>query len=175
MLLHESRRAARTSAQGDLIVLEEQDRSLWNRGLANEATLLVRQAAATGRIGFYTIQAAIAATHGAAPTVAATNWNQIIGYYDMLAQITPSPVVELNRAVAIAMRDGPVAGLALIDTILARGELANYYLLYAAKADLYRRLGQTAEARSAYQLAFGLTQQDSERRFLERRLHDLGE
>jgi RNA polymerase sigma-70 factor, ECF subfamily len=174
MLLHESRRLARTSAEGDLIVLEEQDRTLWNRELIAEATLLVRQAAAAGRVGFYTIQAAIAATHALAPTVANTDWGQIVGLYDMLAQITPSPVVALNRAVAVAMRDGPLAGLALIDAILAHGELASYYLAHAAQADLLRRLGRTVDARTAYQRALALTQQETERRFLHKRLQDLG-
>jgi len=173
MLLHEARRAARTSPEGDLILLEDQDRSLWNREQIAEAITLVEQALSSPQVGLYTLQAAIAAVHAAAPTVAATDWAQIIGLYDMLVQAAPSPVVELNRAVAVAMRDGPLAGLALIDTILARGDLANYYLAHAARAELCRRLGRTAEARAAYQRALRLTQQEPERRFLERRMGDL--
>ena len=173
MLLHEARRAARTSPEGDLILLEDQDRSLWNREQIAEAITLVEQALSSPQVGLYTLLAAIAAVHAAAPTVAATDWAQIIGLYDMLVQAAPSPVVELNRAVAVAMRDGPLAGLALIDTILARGDLANYYLAHAARAELCRRLGRTAEARAAYQRALRLTQQEPERRFLERRMGDL--
>jgi len=175
MLLHESRRAARASPEGDLILLEDQDRSLWNRGQIAEGIALVRQARAVSsrQFGLYTLQAAIAAVHAAAPTVAATDWVQIVGLYDMLAQVAPSPVVELNRAVAVAMRDGPLVGLALIDAILARGDLTNYYLVHAARAELCRRLGRTAEAQASYQRALGLTQQAPERRFLERRLNDL--
>ncbi len=173
MLLHESRRAARTSAEGDMVVLEDQDRALWNRELIAEGTGLVERAWSSGQIGLYTLQAAIAAVHAAAPTVAATDWAQIVGLYDLLAQAAPSPVIELNRAVAVAMRDGPQAGLALMDAILAQGDLANYYLAHAARADLYRRLGQTAEARVAYQQALKLTQPGPQRRFLERRLGDL--
>ena len=175
LLLHESRRAARTSASGELIVLEEQDRARWNRAQILEGTLLVQQAAATGQIGRYTLQAAIAATHAAAPTVAATNWSQIIGYYDLLTQLGPSPVVAINRAVAVAMRDGPQAGLALIAAILAGGELAAYHLAHAARADLHRRAGQTAAARAAYQQALALAKQDAERRFLSARLRALDE
>ena len=173
MLLHESRRAARTSPAGDLIVLEEQDRTLWNRAQIVEGIALVEQALAAPQFGLYTVQAALAAVHAAAPTVAATDWAQIVDLYDMLARAAPSPVIELNRAVAIAMRDGPAIGLALIDTILARGDLADYYLAHAARADLCRRLGRTGEARAAYQRALGLTQQAPERRFLEQRLRDL--
>ena len=173
MLLHESRRAARTSPEGDLVLLEDQDRSLWNREQIAEGTALVERALASRQFGPYTLQAAITAVHAAAPSVAATDWPRIVGLYDMLARANPSPVVELNRAVAVAMRDGPEAGLALIDAILARGELADYHLAYAARADLYRRLGRTAEARAAYQRALALTQQEPERRFLERRLNDL--
>jgi len=173
MLLHEARRAARTSPEGDLILLEDQDRSLWNREQIAEAITLVEQALSSPQVGLYTLLAAIAAVHAAAPTVAATDWAQIIGLYDMLVQAAPSPVVELNRAVAVAMRDGPLTGLALIDTILARGDLANYYLAHAARAELCRRLGRTAEARAAYQRALRLTQQEPERRFLERRMGDL--
>ena len=170
MLLHESRRTARTSAEGDMIVLEDQDRSLWNRALIAEGTALVERAWASGQFEVYTIQAAIAALHAAAPAIADTDWVQIVSLYNMLVQIAPSPVVALNRAVAVAMRDGPLAGLTLIDAILARGDLANYYLTHAARADLYRRLGRTAEARAAYQQALALTQQEPERRFLEKRI-----
>jgi RNA polymerase sigma-70 factor (ECF subfamily) len=174
MLLHESRRAARTSPEGDLIVLEDQDRSLWNQALIAEGSALAERAwMARRHDGVYTLQAAIAALHTDAPTVAATDWTQIVGLYDLLLQVAPSPVVELNRAVAVAMRDNPLAGLAHIDAILARGDLANYYLAHAARADLYRRLGRTAEAQASYQRALGLTQQEAERRFLERRLDEL--
>ncbi|MCC6455738.1 MAG: RNA polymerase sigma factor [Caldilineaceae bacterium] len=174
MLLHESRRAARTSPEGDLIVLEDQDRSLWNQALIEEGIALVERAWSSRRKDdLYTLQAAIAALHASAPTVAATDWRQIVGLYDLLLQVAPSPVVALNRAVAVAMRDGPLAGLAQIDAILARGDLANYYLVHAARADLCRRLGRRAEAEAAYRRALALTQQESERRFLERRLRDL--
>ncbi len=170
---HESRRAARTSPTGELVLLEDQDRSRWNRELIAEGVALVDRALASRRFGPYTLQAAIAAVHAEAPNVAATGWAQIVGLYDMLAQAVPSPVVELNRAVAVAMRDGPEAGLALIDALLARGELADYHLAHAARADLCRRLGRTADARASYQQALGLTQQEPQRRFLERRLADL--
>jgi RNA polymerase sigma-70 factor (ECF subfamily) len=173
MLLHESRRAARTSPAGELVLLEDQDRSLWNREQIAEGTALVERALSSRQFGPYTLQAAIAAVHAGAPNIAATDWAQIVGLYDMLEQMTPSPVVELNRAVAVAMRDGPLAGLALIDAILARGDLADYHLAHAVQADMYRRLGRTAEAQAAYQRALGLTQQEPERRFLERRLSDL--
>ena len=173
MLLHESRRAARTSPAGDLVLLEDQDRSLWNREQIAEGTALVERALSSRRFGPYTLQAAIAAVHAEAPSAAATDWAQIVGLYDVLAQVEPSPVVELNRAVAVAMRDGPAAGLALIDAILARGDLADYHLAHAARADLCRRLGRTAEARASYERALGLTQQEPERRFLERRLAEL--
>jgi len=173
MLLHESRRAARTSPTGELVLLEDQDRSRWNREQIAEGVALVDRALASRRFGPYTLQAAIAAVHAEAPNVAATGWAQIVGLYDMLAQAVPSPVVELNRAVAVAMRDGPEAGLALIDAILARGELADYHLAHAARADMCRRLGRTADARASYQQALGLTQQEPQRRFLERRLADL--
>jgi RNA polymerase sigma-70 factor (ECF subfamily) len=173
MLLHESRREARTSPEGELVVLEDQDRSLWNRKQIAEGTALVQRALSSSGFGLYTLQAAIAAVHAQAPTVAATDWAQIVGLYDMLAQVVASPVVELNRAVAVAMRDGPSAGLALIDDILARGELAGYHLAYAVQADLCRRLGRTAEARTSYQRALDLAQQEPERRFLERRLAEL--
>ncbi len=175
MLLHESRRASRTSPEGDLILLEDQDRSLWNREQIAEGTALVERAFSSGRPGPYTLQAAIAAVHAAAPNFAATDWAQIVGWYDMLVQVAPSPVVELNRAVAVAMRDGPLAGLALIDAILARGDVANYHLAHAARAELCRRLGRTAEARASYQRALDLAQQEPERRFLQRRLGELSE
>ena len=173
MLLHESRRAARASATGDLILLEDQDRLLWDRDMIEEGTALVERALATRRIGPYTLQAAISAVHAGALRADATDWAQIVGLYDVLVQVEPSPVVELNRAVAIAMRDGPAAGLALVDAILARGELSDYRLAHAARADLCRRLGRAAEARASYQRALALTQQEPERRFLERRLAEL--
>jgi RNA polymerase sigma-70 factor (ECF subfamily) len=173
MLVHESRRAARTSPSGDLVLLEEQDRSLWDRELIGEGRALVARALASPRIGPYSLQAAISAVHAEAPRAAATDWAQIVGLYDLLAQAEPSPVVELNRAVAVAMCDGPEAGLALIDAILARGDLENYHLAHAARADLCRRLGRKAEARAAYQRALALTRQEPERRFLERRLGEL--
>ena len=173
MLLHESRRAARTSPTGDLIPLEDQDRSLWDRGQIAEGTALVRRALLSPQLGPYTIQAAIAAAHAEAPDVAATDWPRIVALYDALARAVPSPVIELNRAVAVAMRDGPAAGLILIDDILARGDLADYHLAHAARADLCRRLGRTAEARASYGRALGLAKQEPERRFLTRRLADL--
>jgi RNA polymerase sigma-70 factor (ECF subfamily) len=173
MLLHESRRQARTTPEGDLVLLEDQDRSLWNRGQIEEGTRLVERALESRRFGPYTLQAAIAAVHAEAPTAAETDWPQIVALYEALMRLAPSPVVELNRAVAVAMRDGPAAGLALVDAILARGDLADYYLAHAARADLCRRLGRTDEARAAYERALGLTQQATERRFLERRLAEL--
>jgi RNA polymerase sigma-70 factor, ECF subfamily len=173
MLLHDSRRAARTSPTGELILLEDQDRSLWNQDQIAAGASLVQQALSSRRIGPYTIQATIAAVHAEAPNAAATDWAQIVGLYDVLVQADPSPVVELNRAVAVAMRDGPLAGLDLIDAILARGDLGNYHLAHAARADLCRRLGRTAEARASYERALGLTKQEPERRFLERRLAEL--
>jgi RNA polymerase sigma-70 factor (ECF subfamily) len=175
MLLQESRRAARTSPSGDLIRLEDQDRSLWNREQIAEGSALVRQALASSQIGPYTIQAAIAAVHAEATTAADTDWGRIVGLYDVLAQADPSPVIDLNRAVAVAMRDGPEAGLALIDAILAGGDLADYHLAHAARADLCRRLGRTAEARAAYERALSLTRQEPERRFLESRLAELAD
>jgi RNA polymerase sigma-70 factor (ECF subfamily) len=175
MLLHESRRAARTSPEGDLVLLEDQDRSLWNQEQSAEGIALVERALASHQLGPYILQAAIAAVHAEAPNVAATDWAEIVGLYDLLAQAVASPVVELNRAVAIAMRDGPLAGLALIDAILARGDLSDYHLAHAARADMCRRLGRTAEARVSYQQALGLTQQEPERRFLERRLSELSD
>lgn len=173
MLLHDSRRAARTSPEGDLILLEEQDRSLWNRDQIVEGIALVNRAVSAPQVGPYALQAAISAVHAAAPTMAATNWPQIVTFYDLLLRITPSPIVELNRAAAVAMRDGPEAGLAQIDPILERGDLADYSLAHAARADLYRRLGRAAEARAAYQLALALTQQEPQRRLIERRLANL--
>jgi len=173
MLLHESRRAARTSPAGDLILLDEQDRSLWNRKLITEGTALVEQALSSGRAGPYSVQAAISAVHAEAPSAAATDWAQIVALYDVLVQAEPSPVIELNRAVAVAMRDGPEAGLRLVDGILAGGELAQYHLAHSARAELCRRLGRNAEARAAYQQALGLVKQEPERRFLERRLAEL--
>jgi RNA polymerase sigma-70 factor, ECF subfamily len=175
LLLQDSRRAARTSAMGELVLLEDQDRSLWNREQIAEGVTLVQRALSVGQVGPYTIQAAIAAAHAQAPTAAATDRAQIVGLYTLLLQVEPSPVIELNRAVAIAMRDGPIAGLALIDGILSRGELGSYHLAHAARADLCRRLGRTAEARASYERALGLTQQEPERRFLEKRLNELQE
>lgn len=175
MLLQESRREARTSPSGDLILLEDQNRLLWNRGQVEEGLAIIRRALSSRRIGSYTLQAAIAATHAEASHFAETDWGRIVNLFDMLMRIDPSPVVELNRAVAIAMRDGPKAGLVAIDSILSRGELSNYHLAHAAQADLYRRLGDTVRARSAYQRALKLTQQEPERRFLEKRLRELSE
>ena len=173
MLLQDSRRTARTSRSGDLILLEDQDRSLWNRGQIKEGLGLIERALSSRRFSAYALQAAIAAVHAQAPYAAATNWAQIVGLYDMLMRLEPSPVVELNRAVAIAMRDGPEAGLSLIDALLARGELADYHLAHSARADLCRRLGRKDEARTAYQRALALTRQEPERRFIERRLGEL--
>ncbi len=173
MLLQDSRRAARTTPDGDLILLEDQNRALWNRGQITEGGSLVQRALATGQVGPYTIQAAIAAAHVQGPSSDATDWTRIVQLYDILMQSNPSPVVELNRAVAVAMRDNPLAGLELVDAILARGDLGSYHLAHAARADLCRRLGQTAEARTSYRRALDLTQQEPERRFLERRLNEL--
>jgi RNA polymerase sigma-70 factor (ECF subfamily) len=173
MLLQESRRGARVSPTGDLILLNDQDRSLWNQDMIAEGKALVERARSSGRFGSYTVQAAIAAVHAEAPNAAATDWAQIVGLYDVLLRAEPSAVVELNRAVAVAMRDGPEAGLKLVDAILARGELADYHLAHAARADLCRRLQRTAEARAAYTRALDLTQQEPERRFLERRLGEM--
>jgi RNA polymerase sigma-70 factor, ECF subfamily len=173
MLLHESRHAARTSPTGELVLLNDQDRSLWNRDQIAEGEVLVQRALASRRFGPYSLQAAIAAVHADAVSADATDWAEIVALYDVLLRIDPSPVVELNRSVAVAMRDGPAAGLALIDPILARGDLLDYHLAHAARADLWRRLGQTAQARAAYQRAIALTRQGPERRFLERRLTEL--
>jgi RNA polymerase sigma-70 factor (ECF subfamily) len=173
MLLHESRRAARTGPTGELVLLDDQDRSRWSRALIAEGTALVERALASRRIGPYTLQAAISAVHAEAPTAAATDWAQIVGLYDVLVRADPSPVIALNRAVAVAMRDGPAAGLALIDAILARGALADYHLAHSARAELCRRLGRTKDARAAYERALGLARQEPQRRFLERRLSEL--
>ena len=173
MLLHESRRLARTSATGDLVLLDEQDRTLWNREQIAEGQALVEQALLSRRVGPYTLQAAIAAVHAEAPNARETDWAQIVGLYDVLVRMDASPVVELNRAVALAMRDGPDAGLAVIEQILARGDLADYSLAHAARADLCRRLGRQNEARTSYRRALELTRQEPDRRFLERRLAEL--
>ncbi|OLC75696.1 MAG: RNA polymerase subunit sigma-24 [Acidobacteria bacterium 13_1_40CM_4_65_8] len=184
MLLQDSRRAARTSPSGDVILLDDQDRSLWDRNQIAEGIKLVEQALSLRpalserkrverRFGPYTIQAAIAALHAEAPSAAATDWAEIVGLYDVLARADPSPVIELNRAVAVAMRDGPAAGLALVDAILEREDLLDYRLAHAARADLCRRLGKTADARASYERALALTRQAPERRFLERRLAEL--
>ena len=180
MLLHDSRRTARMSPEGDLILLEHQDRSLWNRDQIEEGTRLVTEALSSGSSraestggGPYAIQAAIAAVHAEAATAEATDWNEIVGLYDVLMTMAPSPVVELNRAVAVAMRDGPAPGLAIVDAILARGELREYRLAYAVRAELCRRLGRTSDARAAFERALALTRQEPERRFLERRLEEL--
>jgi len=173
MLLQESRRAARTSPSGDLILMDDQDRRLWNREFISEGVALVERALASRRFGPYSIQAAIAAVHAEAPNAAATDWREIVGLYDALLRMDPSPIVELNRAVAVAMRDGPAAGLALVDAILARGDLTDYHLAHAARADFSRRLGQGAQARASYEKALALARQEPERRFLERRLAEL--
>ncbi len=175
MLLHESRRMARTRPDGELVLLENQDRGLWNRGQIDEGLALVAEALASQRFGPYSLQAAIAAVHAEAPQPAATDWSRIVGIYDLLLQIESSPVVELNRAVAVAMRDGPAAGLELIDAIFARGDLTDYHLAYAARADFCRRLGRRAEAERAYRQAIDLARQEPERRFLERRLAELAD
>jgi len=173
MLLQESRRAARTSPSGELVLLENQDRSLWNREQIAEGVALVERALGSPRVGPYTLQAAIAAVHAQAETAAATGWHRIVALYNQLVRIQPSPVVHLNRAVAIAMRDGPEAGLARIDALLEHGELTHYYLAHAARADMCRRLGRTAEARSSYEKALALTHQEPERQFLQTRIREL--
>lgn len=175
MLLQESRRAARSTKEGELILLEDQNRLLWNREQIAEGLALIERAFASRRVGHYTLQATIAAEHARAPSAAATDWKRIVDLYDALQSLQPSPVVGLNRAVAVAMRDGPAVGLDLIDALLARGELADYHLAHAARADLCRRLGRTAEARTAYERALILARQEPERRFLERRLAALPE
>ncbi len=174
MLLQESRREARSSPEGDLILLENQDRSIWNRDQITEGKMLVELALSSGRFGTYSIQAAIAGVHAEAEDAAATDWGRIVGFYNMLMQVDPSPVVELNRAVAVAMRDGPSNGLNLIDAILARGDLTEYHLAHAARADLCRRMGRIEEARDSYTRALGLSRQEPERRYLEKRLKELG-
>ena len=173
MLLHESRRATRTTPAGEIVLLEEQDRSQWDQAQIVEGVALVEQALMAEQFGMYTLQAAVAATHATAPTFAETNWTQIVELYDVMLQAAPSPVIELNRAIAIAMRDDPGVGLQLIEAILGRGELSNYHLIYAVQADLQRQLGQLDEARAAYHKALALVQQEPERRFLERRLREL--
>ena len=175
MLLHDSRRTARTSPTGELILLDAQDRSVWDRELIAEGSALVTRALSSRRFGPYTLQAAIVALHAEAPDAASTDWAEIVGLYDVLARVEPSPVIELNRAVAIAMRDGPAAGLALIEALLERGELTAYQHAHSARADLCRRLGRTSEARAAYERALALTHLEPERRFLERRLSELDE
>lgn len=173
MLLQESRRTARTSAAGELILLEHQDRSLWNREQITEGIALVEKALISRRFGSYTLQAAIAAVHAEASTAASTDWPQIVALYTALAQAAPSPVVELNRAIAVAMSEGPEAGLALVDALLTRGELNAYHLAHSARADLCRRLGRKSDARSSYERALELTQLEPERRFLKKRLQEL--
>ncbi len=173
MLLHESRRAARATADGELILLDAQDRTSWDRAQIVEGVALVQRALTSRGFGPYSLQAAIAAVHAEAPDFGSTDWNEIVGLYDVLLRVDPSPVIELNRAVAIAMRDGPAAGLALVDTILARGDLGDYRLAHAARAELCRRAGRTADATASYERALALTRQEAERRFLQRRLAEL--
>jgi RNA polymerase sigma-70 factor, ECF subfamily len=174
MLLQESRRCARSSPTGDLILLEDQDRTLWNQDLIREGQAWVERSLGSPDFGSYTIQAAIAAVHSSATEATATDWGQIVALYDVLMQAQPSPIIRLNRAVAVAMRDGPAAGLVLVDQILAKGDLADYHLAHAARADFCRRLGRRDEARAAYQRSLQLAKQDPERRFLEKRLRELG-
>src|SRR5439155_14110486 len=175
MLLQESRRAARESASGELILLENQDRALWNRGQIAEGIALVEGALSSRRFGPYTLQAAIAAVHAEAPAAAATDWAQIAGLYEVLLRVEPTPVVELNRAVAVAMRDGPAKGLELIDAILSRGDLNDYHLAHSARAEMCRRLGRSADAKTSYERAIALVRQEPERRFLQKRLHDVSD
>ena len=175
MLLHDSRRAARTDEAGELVRLDDQDRSLWDRAQIEEGSALVQRALASRRFGPYTLQAAIVAVHAEAPSAAQTDWAQIVGLYDVLLRVSPSPVIELNRAVAVAMREGPEAGLRLIDDLLARGQLRDYHLLHSARADFCRRLGRLDDARDAYRDALLLAQLEPERRFLQQRLDELGE
>jgi RNA polymerase sigma-70 factor, ECF subfamily len=174
MLLQESRRAARTSPDGEIVLLEQQDRSLWRRDLITEGTTLVERAMRSQGFGSYSIQAAIASVHANAVTPGTTDWGRIVGLYDLLLRLEPSPVAELNRAVAVAMRDGPPAGLEIIDTLLDRGALGTYHLLHSARADLLRRLGKAEAARESYRKALDLARLEPERRFLERRLLELG-
>lgn len=173
MLLHEARRAARTSADGDLVLLEDQDRSLWDRGLIAEGEALLEGSFRSGRFGAYTLQGAIAAVHASAPRPAATDWPQIVDLYDVLMRVSPSPVVALNRAVAVAMKDGPAAGLVLVDALLERGDLSDYHLAHSARAEFCRRLGRDSDARTSYKRALSLTQQEPERRFLQGRMRRL--
>ena len=173
MLLHESRRAARSSPTGEVILLDDQDRTLWNRNQISEGARLVRETLSSGQYGPYSIQAAIAAVHAEAPSARATDWSEIVGLYDVLLRMNPSPVIELNRAVAVAMRDGYETGLAIIDTIFRRGDLRDYRFAHAARADLCRRLGRPNEARASYERALALTKQEPERRFIERRLAEI--
>jgi RNA polymerase sigma-70 factor (ECF subfamily) len=175
MLLHESRRTARMNAEGDIILLEQQDRALWNRVMIEEGVKLVQQSLGSGQLGSYNLQAAIAAVHSEAPAAEATDWNQIVALYSLLLRTTPSPVVELNRAVAVAMRDGPEAGLALIDEILSRGELVDYHLAHAARGELLRRAGKLRQAREAIERGLSLAKQEPERRLLLKRLNELRE
>ncbi|HET7728699.1 MAG TPA: RNA polymerase sigma factor [Usitatibacter sp.] len=173
MLLQESRRAARASADGELVLLPDQDRSLWDRAMIEEGRALVAGAVASGRLGSYTVQAAIAAVHAEAPAYEDTDWARIVGLYDVLLRLDPSPVVELNRAVAVGMRDGPEAGLGLVEQLLGRGELRDYRFAHGARAEFCRRLGRAAEARASYERALQLSEQAAERRFLERRLAEV--
>ncbi len=173
MLLHESRRSARTTAEGDIVLLEDQNRSLWDRKLIDEGMQLVEQAMATGRIGAYTIQAAISGVHASSKTSEETDWGQIVSLYDVLFRAAPSPIIELNRAVAMAMRDGPEVGIEIIDTILARGDLTDYHLIHSARGELLRRIGRIADARTAFENALTLTKQEPEKKFLNRKLSEL--
>jgi RNA polymerase sigma-70 factor (ECF subfamily) len=172
VLLHDARRAARTSRDGELVLIEDQDRTLWNRAQIAEGGQLVARAISSRRFGAYTLQAAIAAVHAEAPSESATDWEEIVALYDLLCVASPSPVVELNRAMAVAMHDGLERGLALVDALLTRGELADYHLAHAARADLCRRLGRNGEARASYERALELCRQEPERRFLLRRLRE---
>ncbi|MEZ4537624.1 MAG: DUF6596 domain-containing protein, partial [Cyanobacteriota/Melainabacteria group bacterium] len=175
MILHESRREARVDSAGDLILLEDQDRSMWKRDFIEEGIALVETIYAGGEIGTYSIQAAISAVHARAQTAADTEWGSIVSLYDLLLQAQPSSVVALNRAVAIGMRDGPRSGLDLIDALLSSGELTEYHLSHAARADMLRRLGKREEAAAAYEKALTLARQEPERRFLEKRLQEMSE
>ena len=173
MLLHESRRAARLSPDGDIILLEDQDRSLWNQAQMDEGKRLVERSLGSRRFGVYTIQAAISAVHADAASPAETDWPQIVALYDVLLRGEPSPVIELNRAVAVAMRDGPDTGIQLIDAIMERGHLADYHLAHSARGELLRRVGNTTESRKALQRALELTNQETERRFLMNKISQL--
>ncbi len=175
MLLHESRRKARTNSDGDLVLMEDQDRSLWDLGMIKEGVVLVERALSSQQFGPYVLQAAISAVHAESRGSTTTDWAEIVALYDLLMSANPSPVVELNRAVAVAMRDGPVAGLELIDSILARGELTEYHLAHSARAELCRRLGRSRDARTSFERALSLVQQEPERRFLNKRLSELEE